>query len=51
MRNLWMMLYGFAHIAQGVALILSLGFWNPPLAERASMALARRWAGQNRIQR
>ena len=41
MRNLWMMFYGLAHIAQGVALVLSLGFWNPPFAERASMGYAR----------
>ena len=46
MNNLWMMFYGLAHLAQGLALILSLGFWNPHLAQRASLAFAR-WTMPN----
>ncbi len=46
MKNLWMMLYGLAHIGQGVALLVSLGSWNPDLAQRASMGYAR-WSIRN----
>lgn len=40
-RNVFMILYGVVHIAKGLALILSLGFYHPDWVHRASLAYAR----------
>lgn len=40
-ERLWMILYGLAHIATGLVLVLSLGAYSPRLHEKTSMAMAR----------
>lgn len=46
--NLLSMGYGFAHILQGLALILSFGFWNPTIAYNYAIACARYYEKKTR---
>lgn len=39
-----MMLYGVAHVGTGLALIFSLGYWNPSWHSKVSMMMARQHA-------